>query len=76
MYKDYANTVDWAVKFLKEMNEKKSRPKLIAWLAEKREDPKCRGLDFPSYLTSPVKRNFLFATFSLVRNSQVLASAW
>ena len=71
MYKVYANTVNDGVAFLagslvfllllffltEYLGPAKSRPKLQAFFTEKmNNDPDCKGLDFASYLTSPVKR--------------------
>jgi len=54
MYRPYANTVDAGVAFL--ASHGKTRKALKEYFTSMMEDPRSRGLDFASYLTSPVKR--------------------
>jgi hypothetical protein len=79
MYKDYSVTVQDSVKQISELDPKK-KPLLSGYLEGRRNTPVCRGLDFGTYLTSPIKRMLQRGTEEVVltlsshtlRNSTIL----
>jgi hypothetical protein len=54
--------VDKGVLFIKDYDRKKM-PLLTKFFEERRANPVCKGLDFCSFLTSPVKRMSEFCLF-------------
>lgn len=59
MYKDYSVTVEDGIKQISELDPKK-KPLLYAYLEDKRNAPVCKGLDFGTFLTSPIKSIYPF----------------
>lgn len=76
MYKDYSVTVRDSVKQISDLDPKK-KPLLHQYLKYKRNTSVCRGLDFGTFLTSPIKRTLLPSlSFShLSRDSSLFAIA-
>eukprot|EP01126_Amoeba_proteus_P054835 TRINITY_DN6767_c0_g1_i3.p1 TRINITY_DN6767_c0_g1~~TRINITY_DN6767_c0_g1_i3.p1 ORF type:complete len:383 (+),score=107.07 TRINITY_DN6767_c0_g1_i3:222-1370(+) len=55
MYKDYSVTISSSVKHITNIDPKQ-QPLLFAYFEKKRNDRVCRGLDFGTFLTTPIKR--------------------
>ena len=68
--KDYIVTVHYSVKHIQEIDPV-SQPMLSAYLKEKMTDRLCRGLDFGTYLTTPIKRMF-FVFFLTIENDGLI----